>query len=66
MFRLPESFDEDYRAKYDDFDLYGTVNFTDHFGVQAGYRSMTVFYQIETDAGDLKMKGLYFGGAVRF
>ena len=66
MFRLPESFDEDYRAKYYDFDLYGTVNFTDHFGVQAGYRSMTVFYQIETDAGDLKMKGLYFGGAVRF
>ena len=42
------------------------MNFTDHFGVQAGYRSLTVFYQIETDAGDLKMKGLYFGGAVRF
>ena len=66
MFRLPESFDEDYRARYYDFDLYGTVNFTDHFGVQAGYRSLTVFYQIETDAGDLKMKGLYFGAAVRF
>ena len=63
MFKLPESFDEDYRARYYDFDLYGTVNFTDHFGVQAGYRSLSVFYQVETDTGDLKMKGLYFGGA---
>ena len=66
MFRLPEGIDEDYRARYYDFDLYGTVNFTDHFGVQLGYRSLSVFYEIEDDAGDLKMKGLYFGGAVRF
>src|SRR5262245_58004363 len=66
MFRLPEGIDEDYRARYYDFDLYGSVNFTDHFGVQLGYRSLTVFYEIENDAGDLKMKGLYFGGAVRF
>lgn len=66
MFRLPEGIDEDYRARYYDFDLYGTVNFTDHFGVQLGYRALTVFYEIESDAGDLKMKGLYFGGAVRF
>ena len=27
-FKLPESIDEDYRAQYIDFDLYGTVNFT--------------------------------------
>lgn len=66
MFRLPEGIDEDYRARYYDFDLYGTVNFTDHFGVQVGYRSLSVFYEIESDAGDLKMKGLYFGGALRF
>lgn len=66
MFRLPEGIDEDYRARYYDFDLYGTVNFTDNFGVQLGYRSLSVFYEIESDAGDLKMKGLYFGGAVRF
>jgi hypothetical protein len=66
MFRLPEGIDEDYRARYYDFDLYGSVNFTDHFGVQVGYRSLSVFYEIESDAGDLKMKGLYFGAAVRF
>ena len=66
MFRLPESINEDYGARYYDFDLYGTVNFTDHIGVQAGYRSLTVFYKVETDTGDLKMKGLYFGAALRF
>jgi hypothetical protein len=65
-FRLPESIDEDYKAKYYDFDLYGTVNFTDNFGAQAGYRSFDVFYRIEEDEGDLQLRGLYFGGVVRF
>jgi hypothetical protein len=65
-FRLPESIDEDYRAKYYDFDIYGTVNFTDNFGAQAGYRSFDVFYRVEEDEGTLKLKGLYLGGVVRF
>ena len=34
--KLPGGVDADYRAKYYDFDLYGTVNFSDHFGAQAG------------------------------
>ena len=66
MFKLPESINEDYRARYYDFDLYGTVNFSNNFGVQAGYRSLSVFYKVETDTGDLKLKGLYFGGVLRF
>jgi hypothetical protein len=58
---------EDYRAHYADFDLYGTVNFNDHVGAQAGYRSFNVFYHIkESDEGTLILKGLYFGGVVRF
>ena len=65
-FKLPESIDEDYQAKYFDFDIYGTVNLTDHFGGQFGYRSFDVFYKIDEDEGDLKLKGLYFGGVVRF
>jgi hypothetical protein len=64
--KLPESINDDYRAKYFDLDIYGTVNFTDNFGVQAGYRSFVVEYKVEKDAGDLKLKGLYFGGLVRF
>lgn len=65
-FKLPESIDENYRAKYIDFDIYGSVNFTDHFGAQAGYRSFDVFYKVDTDEGELKLKGIYFGGVVRF
>jgi hypothetical protein len=64
--KLPESINQDYRAKYYDLDIYGTVNFTDHFGAQAGYRSFDVLYKVEKDAGDLQMKGLYLGGIVRF
>ncbi len=64
--KLPESINEDYRAKYYDLDIYGTVNFTDHFGAQAGYRSFDVLYKVEQDEGDLKLKGLYVGGIVRF
>lgn len=66
FFRLPEGIDEDYQGRYYDFDLYGTVNFNDNFGVQGGYRSLTVFYRVEEDEGDLKLKGMYFGGVVRF
>ena len=65
-FKLPESIDEDYRAKYFDFDLYGTVNFNDHVGAQVGYRSFDVFYRVDNDEGELKLKGPYLGGVVRF
>ena len=51
FFKLPEDIDEDYQGKYFDFDIYGTVNFTDNFGAQAGYRSFDVFYKIEDDTG---------------
>jgi len=65
-FRLPEAIDEDYRGRYFDFDLYGTVNFTENVGAQVGYRSFDVFYKVETDEGALKIKGPYIGGVVRF
>jgi hypothetical protein len=65
-FKLPESISEDYRARYIDFDIYGTVNFTDHAGAQFGYRSFDVFYRVDQDEGEMVLKGLYFGGVVRF
>jgi hypothetical protein len=55
-----------YGGKYYDFDLYGTVNITDHFGGQLGYRSFDVLYKVKQDSGTLKLKGLYFGGVSRF
>jgi hypothetical protein len=65
-FYLPDSVDENYRAQFLDFDLYGTLNFTNHVGVQFGYRSIDVLYRFDLDEGDLKMQGTYFGGVVRF
>jgi hypothetical protein len=65
-FKLPESIDEDYRARYYDFDIYGTVNFTNNLGAQAGYRSFNVFYKVDEDEGQLNLKGLYFGAVARF
>ena len=55
-----------YQAHYFDFDLYGTVNFNDYVGAQIGYRSLDLGYLIEDDRGDFKMKGIYFGGVVRY
>ncbi|HET7618656.1 MAG TPA: hypothetical protein VFK20_09100 [Vicinamibacterales bacterium] len=65
-FKLPESINEDYGAKYYDFDLYGTVNFNRYVGAQLGYRSFDVFYKLEDDDGTLKLNGIYFGGVARF
>jgi len=56
----------DFVAKFVDFDLYGTANLGRNLGVQYGYRSVTVNYDIDADAGDLKLKGPYFGLLVRF
>ena len=64
--RTGSLFGEDYRAHYADFVLYGTVNFNDYVGAQVGYRSFNVFYHVKEDEGELNLKGLYFGGVVRF
>ena len=64
-FKLP-AFDDDYDANYLDLDIYGSVNFTHHFGVQAGWRRMHTYLKIENDKGDFKFQGVWFGGAVRF
>ena len=65
-FKLPENINERYRTEYVDLDVYTTLNFTDNVGVQFGYRSVDALYRIDEDSGDLKLKGTYFGGLVRF
>jgi hypothetical protein len=66
FFRVPDNLSETYDGEYTDFDLYGTVNFTENVGATAGYRSVDVFYQADRDTGALKFTGLYFVGVVRF
>jgi hypothetical protein len=56
---------DEFRAKFFDFDIYSTVTFGP-VGVHAGYRSVTVDYLIDADAGDLKLRSPYFGAVVKF
>lgn len=66
-FKLPEGKTwQGASGHYYDLDIYGTVNFTDHFGADVGYRSMDVAYIVKQDNGAMKMKGLYFGAKARF
>jgi hypothetical protein len=65
-FKIPDSISTEYKAHYFDFDLYGTVNFNDYVGAQVGYRSIDVGYKFKQDEGTFKMKGIYFGGVVRY
>ena len=68
FFRTPESLAEqlDGNASYTDFDINATYNFSKNFGAKMGYRRTSVFYDVELDTGDLKFKGIYFGGVVRY
>jgi len=65
-FTIPDSIDNRYNAHYFDFDLYGTVNFTNNIGVQGGYRTLDLGYLIKSDSGSLNLKGIYFGVVARY
>jgi hypothetical protein len=65
FFKIPDV-SEDYGGNFYDLDIYGTVNFNENFGAQLGYRSFDVSYIAENDNGDLRLRGLYFGGVARF
>ncbi len=65
-FKLPQDLVKDVDAHYLDFDLYGTVNFTNNIGTQIGYRSLDVGFVVDTDTGTFKMKGMYFGMVARY
>jgi hypothetical protein len=64
--RIDDAIGDDFDAKVFGLDLYGTLSFGRHVGVQGGYRRVTADYVFDDDAGDLKMQGMYFGGLVRF
>lgn len=65
-FKIPDSESRDYSGRYYDFDLYGTVNLSNNFGIIGGYRRLTLGYTVDSDFGDFQMKGLYFMGVARF
>ena len=63
--KVPKIQDE-YEATFIDWDLNGTFNYNDHIGGQVGFRSLNVDYLFEKDAGDMVLRGLYFGAVARF
>jgi hypothetical protein len=46
---VPESISKKYQAHYVDLDIYGTLNFNNNFGVNGGYRTFNVGYNIRDD-----------------
>src|SRR5438477_10102539 len=65
-FKLPKDLVKNTSAHYVDFDLYGTLNFTNNIGAQLGYRSLDVGFIADTDNGAFKEKGIYFGVVARY
>jgi|WetSurMetagenome_2_1015567.scaffolds.fasta_scaffold152829_2 hypothetical protein len=67
-FKLPHTNGvlEGYDGKWYDWEVYGTVNITDHLGLVGGYHSVDVEYRKDADRGTLLMKGPYFKGVLRF
>lgn len=67
FFKVPQSLGKnEFGGRYLDYDLYGTVNFSDNVGAQVGLRSVDVSYFQNLDTGSLKFRGWYFGGVLRY
>ena len=66
MFRVPIGVIPDVDANYYDWDLHGTVNVNNYVGLQLGWRRMSNYLAYESDIGDVKFQGLWFGAALRY
>ena len=53
-------------AHMKNLDIYVTGSITRYFGIQGGYRALSADYLLDTESGDLEMKGPYFGAMIRF
>ena len=62
-FRLPSDLLENFTGEYVDYDISGTLNFTEQIGAQVGYRSLNLNVTSDEDVADLKLEGPYFGRA---
>lgn len=67
-FKIPDSLAKqaELQARYIEFDMYGTINFTNNFGAKLGYRAVDVLVVPTNDRYAFNLKGLYFGGVARF
>ncbi|MDR1989859.1 MAG: hypothetical protein LBQ09_06465 [Acidobacteriaceae bacterium] len=63
---VPASASQKYNAHYAEINAYGTMNVTNNFGAQFGYRTFNVAYQIDKDTGRFDLNGIYFGLVARY
>ena len=64
-FKLP-NINPKYQANYFDWDINGTMNVTNNFGLQVGWRKMTTYLGIKNDIGDIRFQGMWLGAALRY
>jgi hypothetical protein len=63
--KLP-NVDARYAGNYYDWNINGTINLSNYAGVEIGWRRMTTFIHIDSDEGDFKFQGMWFGAALRY
>lgn len=64
--KVPKLLNMDVTNTVLDWDLHATVNFTNNFGGQIGWRKSKTFLEFDNNSGDLKFEGLWFGLVVRY
>jgi hypothetical protein len=64
--KIPGGLGDVHNGNWADVDIFGTANFNRYVGAQAGFRSVHLGYEIESDFGSLTLKGIYFGIVARF
>jgi len=65
-FSLPDKLIKDTSGHYLEVEAYGTLNFTNNVGVQAGFRLFDVGYIVKTDNGSFVLKGVFAGIVARY
>jgi hypothetical protein len=58
--------DPKYKGSYFDYDVHGTFNVNNYVGFQVGWRRIETLINVESDTGDMKFQGMWFGAAIRY
>ena len=64
-FQVPKVFEVEDNT-YVDWDLHATINLTNNFGGQVGWRKTSTFLKVKGDTADMKYEGIWFGLVVRY
>ena len=63
--KIPKIQDK-YSGHYTDFDIHATFSLANSLGVQAGWRKVNTFLDVEEDTGDVTFQGPWLGAVFRY